>query len=248
MGNYQIINGNCLYVLDQLPAESFDALITDPPYSSGVTAANVGNRKYFSSKNCSPDISNDNMSQRAWTSWCAEWLSKSARLLKQGSPVLVFTDWRQLPSVTDAFQWANLIWRGIAVWDKINTRPQKGRFTNQCEYIVWCSKGPFDTGKTTCLPGVYAKTGTCFQKRVHSMEKPLSVMRDLCKIVRDGGQILDPFAGSGTTVAAAVLEGYSAVGIEIDSWMHDQSLDKVKNLLEDLADNKEMEIKNVERD
>ena len=35
------------------------------------------------------------------------------------------------------------------------------------------------------------------------------------KITEPGGRILDPFAGSGTTVLAAVLEGYSATGIEV---------------------------------
>lgn len=39
-------------------------------------------------------------------------------------------------------------------------------------------------------------------------------MRDIVKITEPGGHILDPFAGSGTTVLAAVLEGYTAMGIE----------------------------------
>ena len=41
------------------------------------------------------------------------------------------------------------------------------------------------------------------------------MMRDIVKITEPGGRILDPFAGSGTTVLAAVLEGYSATGIEV---------------------------------
>jgi site-specific DNA-methyltransferase (adenine-specific) len=40
-------------------------------------------------------------------------------------------------------------------------------------------------------------------------------MRDIVKITEPGGHILDPFAGSGTTVLAAVLEGYKATGIEV---------------------------------
>lgn len=52
------------------------------------------------------------------------------------------------------------------------------------------------------------------QKRAHQTEKPIALMRDLVKICEPGGTILDPFAGSGTTVAAAIMEGYSAIGIE----------------------------------
>ena len=51
--------------------------------------------------------------------------------------------------------------------------------------------------------------------RIHLTEKPLQLMRDIVKITEPGGRILDPFAGSGTTVLAAVLEGYSATGIEV---------------------------------
>lgn len=40
-------------------------------------------------------------------------------------------------------------------------------------------------------------------------------MRDIVKITEPGGHILDPFAGSGTTVLAAVQEGYTATGIEV---------------------------------
>ena len=40
-------------------------------------------------------------------------------------------------------------------------------------------------------------------------------MRDIVKITEPLGHILDPFAGSGTTVLAAVLEGYEATGIEM---------------------------------
>jgi hypothetical protein len=49
----------------------------------------------------------------------------------------------------------------------------------------------------------------------HPTVKPLSLMRHLVRLVaRSGSTILDPFAGSGTTLCAAVLEGFNAIGIE----------------------------------
>lgn len=51
--------------------------------------------------------------------------------------------------------------------------------------------------------------------RSHPTVKPLSLMRYLCRLVTPpGGVVLDPFAGSGTTLQAAVEEGFGAIGIE----------------------------------
>lgn len=49
----------------------------------------------------------------------------------------------------------------------------------------------------------------------HPTVKPLALMRELVRLVTPaGGVVLDPFAGSGTTLEAAVLEGFDAVGIK----------------------------------
>jgi len=187
---WEIIHGDALKVLGDFSPGTFDAVITDPPYASGgrtQAEKNKSTAKKYSSmgENAPPPFDGDAKDQRSWTRWAAEWLSDARKLCKPGAPVCMFIDWRQLPAATDALQWAGWIWRGTAVWDKGNSRPQKGRFRQQAEYIVWGSNGP------------------------------LQLMRDIVKITEPGGRILDPFAGSGTTVLAAVLEGYSATGIEV---------------------------------
>lgn len=49
----------------------------------------------------------------------------------------------------------------------------------------------------------------------HPTVKPLDLMRYLCRLVTPpGGIVLDPFAGSGSTLVAAYQEGFAAVGIE----------------------------------
>ena len=51
----------------------------------------------------------------------------------------------------------------------------------------------------------------------HPTVKPLDLMRYLCRLVTPpGGVVLDPFMGSGTTIEAALAEGFQAVGIERD--------------------------------
>lgn len=52
----------------------------------------------------------------------------------------------------------------------------------------------------------------------HPTVKPLALMRYLIKLVTpEGGTVLDPFAGSGTTLEAATLEGFNSIGIEMEA-------------------------------
>jgi site-specific DNA-methyltransferase (adenine-specific) len=69
--------------------------------------------------------------------------------------------------------------------------------------------------KGPCLPGVFrqAVSGT---EKLHVTGKPVEVMRGLVAICPPDGLILDPFAGSGTTIVAALAEDRRAVGIESD--------------------------------
>jgi DNA modification methylase len=51
----------------------------------------------------------------------------------------------------------------------------------------------------------------------HPTVKPLDLMAYLCRLVTPpGGIVLDPFMGSGTTIKAAISEGFQAIGIERD--------------------------------
>ena len=51
----------------------------------------------------------------------------------------------------------------------------------------------------------------------HPTVKPLAIMRWLIRLVTPpGGTVLDPFAGSGTTIEAALIEGFNPVGIEME--------------------------------
>jgi site-specific DNA-methyltransferase (adenine-specific) len=220
-----IIRGDALRILQNFPDALFGGIVTDPPYASGAADQNARQKstaqKYSSAKigSALPDFEGDSKDQRSWTHWMTEWLIEARRCSKPGAPLCMFIDWRQLPSMTDALQWAGWTWRGILVWDKTNSRPQRGRFRQQAEFVVWGSNGHMPINRDApVLPGVFRQSMPSFSRRIHQTEKPLEVMRDILKIVEPGGIILDPFAGAGTTVLAAKLEGFPAVGIELSDY------------------------------
>ena len=234
---WSILHGDSLQIIRQFEPNSFDAIITDPPYASGGSSQTTKNRstseKYssMSKDKALPDFDSDQMDQLSWMFWTAAWLQDARRIAKPGAPVCLFIDWRQLPAMTLALQWAGWTWRGVAVWDKVASRPQKGRFRQQSEYIVWGSNGKMPLERNVgCLPGVFRYPNP--QNRIHVTEKPLQLMRDVVQICEPGGRILDPFAGAGTTVLAAVQEGYETVGIEMSDAYFQRSTERLKAALE----------------
>lgn len=221
---WKLRRGDALALLRGMRTASVDALITDGPYSSGGMVR--GDRtatptsKYVCSDSSNRKIqgfSGDNRDQRSFAYWCALWLGECLRVTKPGAPALLFSDWRQLPATTDAFQAGGFVWRGIVPWHKTIARPQKGRFTAACEYVVWGSHGPMAVAGPS-LQGLVE--GNPPRDREHITQKPVEVLRELVKICPPGGVVLDPFAGSGTTGVAALLEGRRFVGFEMSDHFH----------------------------
>jgi site-specific DNA-methyltransferase (adenine-specific) len=224
MPTAEIIRGDALACLRDMPTASVDAVITDPPYSSGGMMR--GDRthstrvKYTGEKrrkSSALEFAGDSRDGRGWAYWMALWLGEALRVTKPGGVLVMFTDWRQLPASTDAVQSGGWIWRGLVPWIKPDARPQRGRYTQAAEFIVWGTAGPRPIAGET-LPGYYlARVPRANDPggRQHITEKPLDVVRSLVRIVPPGGLILDPFAGSGTTGHAAVLEDREFVGVEL---------------------------------
>ena len=101
--SWEIIHGDALKVLREFDPNTFDAVITDPPYASGSRTQAEKNKstdKKYSSmgESAPPPFDGDSKDQRSWTRWAAEWLYDARKVCKPGAPVCMFIDWRQLPA------------------------------------------------------------------------------------------------------------------------------------------------------
>lgn len=195
-------------------------IITDPPYSSGGRTQREKNRlpseKYqqTGTKKKYVDFEGDHRDARSMGYWMHQWLRPLFEAGQNGGHLLMFSDWRQLPLFTDVIQAAGFIWHSIAVWDKTpGARPVQNGFRMQSEFIVHGSRGPIPRRGRPCLNGVFSIRIDPREKQ-HVTAKPLELMRQLLKLVDPGDLIIDPFAGSGTTLVAAAEAGIEAIGIE----------------------------------
>lgn len=237
IGNATLYCGDCMEILPQITG--VDGLITDPPYSSGgMTIASRSApalSKYLNNKSYN-DFYGDNRDGRSWQLWVVLWLGRSFLGLNDGAYVMIFTDWRQLPLLSDAFQAGGFIWRGLVPWDKTasSRAPHCGYFRHQCEYIVWGSKGVLK--KSTWggpWPGLISVRVNPSEKH-HMTGKPIPLMGELVQAIPPGGTILDPFMGSGSTGVAAVLTGRHFIGIELSEFYFDVACQRLEAAQNDL--------------
>lgn len=218
-----LYHGDAITVLGKFANGVADALICDPPYSSGGMIR--GDRiqdvhtKYVQSDSdfgkMLPTFSGDNRDSFGYWFWMSIWLNECRRVVVPGGLGGVFTDWRQLPATTQAVQSGGWVWRGIVPWYKPNGRPTQGRWANQCEYFAWGTNGP-RTLAGNGYPGFYQATSPNPSTRKHITQKPVEVMAGIVQPIHEGGTVLDPFLGSGTTGVACIKTGRKFIGIEID--------------------------------
>ena len=221
IGDATLYLGDSLEILPTLG--KVDAVVTDPPYSSGGFTR--GDRTADTSKKYQStgleryfvNFAGDNRDQRSWAYWMALWLGAALQASVSGAMLIAFTDWRQLPSLTDSIQAGGWVWRGIAVWDKVNARPMPNRFSAQAEYIVWGTNGPrdFDIKGARYHDGVFSIQPPPSSEREHSTQKPVALLDRLVSVVEPGETVLDPFMGSGTTGVSCARLGRRFIGVEL---------------------------------
>jgi len=227
-----LLQGESLAILRTLPDGFVDTVLTDPPYSSGgvTMAARQADpaQKYQQSntKRTYPAMLGDNRDQRSFTLWATLWLSECWRVAKDGARCMIFTDWRQLPSMTDALQAAGWMWRGVVTWHKPSARPSLGDFKRDAEYVITGSKGKPIMHSRKCPPGVYSHSVNTARK-IHLTEKPVALLENLLDITAPGGLVLDPFAGSGSTGVACLNTGRRYLGIELSKEYHQRACERL---------------------
>lgn len=222
-GRVTLYCADCLTVLPRL--SGVDAFVCDPPYSSGgmVRGDRMQNTrvKYQSSdvQTEHPEFTGDNRDQRGFVAWATLWLLHAQAATMPGGVACLFSDWRQLPSMTDALQAGGWVWRGIVPWDKEQARPMPNRFRQQCEFVVWGTNGPrnFNPAGATYHPGIIRCPPPPLSERTMAVEKPVEALLPLVAIGPPGGLVCDAFMGTGSAALACIRTGRRFVGIEKDA-------------------------------
>ena len=191
-----LVEGDAVEAMSAMEDGSFDAVLTDPPYGIGFP--------YLGYEDTRENL---------------------VRLLARAMPQMRRVARRVyvLPGITQVSLYPEPDWIACVTWDTTGAHGKYG-FTQWMPVLCY---GP-DVEGFARLPSGMLKSdvlrisggaGVGFMRSAaekgHTCPKPLNLMRLLVRrLCRQGEKILDPFAGSGTTLVAAAMEYCQATGIE----------------------------------
>lgn len=204
-----LYHGDARELLPEVVPHDRACWLTDPPYCSGgfqeagKASGSVGKR----ADDADRFVFADALSTRGYMNLLRD-VFRWTRLCDE---IGVFTDWRMWTNTTDALECAGFTIRAMVVWAK--PRNGIGRPWLNChELLAFGMRGPASRDRIG-QPNVIdcGRSGNEW----HATEKPLDLVTRILGNM-EGEVVVDPFAGSGTTLVAAKNLGRRAIGIEIE--------------------------------
>ena len=232
----QVIVGDCVAVMNRMPAGSVALVFADPPYN-----LQLGDGALLRPDQSKVDAVDDHWDQfasfDAYDAFTRSWLQACRRLLKPNGTLWVIGSYHNIFRVGSALQDIGYWILNDVVWRKANPMPNfRGkRFTNAHETLIWAARGQDSKGYTfhydalkagnedtqmrsdwfipLCTGEERLKGGD--GKKVHPTQKPETLLaRAMMASTNPGDVVLDPFFGTGTTGAVAKRLGRHFVGLE----------------------------------
>lgn len=199
-GTVTIYHGNALDVLPELRA--IDLVVTDPPYFQPA-------QHYVPARGVKPirTLGDTSILLHAFRAWADE----LGRAVNEDGTLYVFCDGQSYPITFNAFYSLGRV-RPL-IWDKV-TSYNGYTWRHQHELIAWVER--IDTERVPTGDGdILRERGVKQADRIHPAEKPIPLLTRLIA-KHEAATVLDPFAGSGSTLSAAKQLGRKAIGIEIE--------------------------------
>jgi site-specific DNA-methyltransferase (adenine-specific) len=203
----RILRGDCVQVMRELPSESVDFVLTDPPYL--VRYRDRSGRR----------VANDDRAD-----WLCPAFAETFRLLKPGSLAVSFYGWNRVDLFFDAWRAAGFAVVGHLVFRK--------RYASNARFLAYHHEQAYLLAKgdvrlpASPLPDVidWHYTGN----RLHPTQKPAESLTPIIQaFCKPGDIVLDPFCGSGSSLVAARDAGCAYLGIELDAGHHRTASDRL---------------------
>lgn len=221
-GNYTIQCGDCKNLLKDIPSESIDLIITDPPY--GMNYHQYGKKDKGKFGLYDDETFFQNLEKP---------IIECERILKEGSAIYCFCSSHNVDQFVSLFK-RLFKFKSLLVWVKNNwsAGDLKGDYGTKTEFIIYAVKGRhLLNGKRNHNVLEYKRIPP--SKQYYPFEKPVEMLEFLIKKSSTyGDTVLDPYMGSGSTIVACENLGRKGIGFELKPEVFQIAKNRLVNRLE----------------
>jgi len=209
------MHGDCLDIMKDIPDESIDLVVTDPPYGIDFSS----NYRKQSDLKSTKGILNDGLENINFLEGVA---TELFRVLRVDSHLYWFTRWDKVDEQKPMLRKMGFNVKNNIIWVKNNWSmgDLKGAYAGQYECILFCHKGSHELNEVNGRKrhsDILKYDRVSSNALLHSHEKPIALIDFLIrKSSKENDTVLDPFLGSGTTAVAAHNTNRNFIGIELD--------------------------------
>ena len=224
LGNHRLLCGDSLSTKDcarLMNGAQADIVFTDPPYN-----VNYKGTKF-------DEIMNDNQSEEDFIKFTLEFMNRIKENLKPGGVYYICSGYRSYPLFLYAIKTVDMMFANPIIWVKNNTSMGWNDYKCKHEMILAGKKRKREAKATPILYGwnkgkhyfkdvsfeadvweMKRKTGSGM---IHPTQKPLGIInRALGNSSKPNDNVLDLFAGSGSTMIAAEMMRRNCYAMELD--------------------------------
>lgn len=211
----KLINDDCLNAMKDIPDNSIDLIVTDPPYKT-TSRGNAGNSGGMLQKKI-------NMQGKVFLHndiKVIEYIPELYRVLKEGKHCYIMTNNVNLQEILNVATSCGFKFIKSLIWNKGN-KIMGQYYMSQYEYILFFRKGKGikinNCGTSDILSIPNKKQKNKNGKNLHDTEKPIDLMKILIENSSNENDIvLDSFMGIGSTGIACKRLNRNFIGIELD--------------------------------
>ena len=206
---------DCLEGMKQIPDNSIDLAVTDPPYNTGMQGNN--------SKQWLSHFFNDKFSPEIYKKLAEDVSSELFRVLKQDKAIYIFINWKSLSVWIESLEKAGFKVKNVIIWDKVVHGLNYQNYAYTYEMIIFAVKGRFFPHNKNGIDEFYRDiwhirrnlNNESEKIEHHETQKAIEVVKlPLKHASKPGDIILDPFMGSGTTAIVCKMLDRHFIGFE----------------------------------
>lgn len=221
----RIALGDAISCLKELPNESVDLIITDPPYNLGLfmkergTNMNKLRNGHFAASGW------DDLNYEDWTIEMDKLFSECHRVLKKKGNLLMFMSIIKVETIIGLAKKHQFYYKTVGVWHKTNPIPRNMNlhFINSTETWIYLvnggTTGTFNNHGKAIHDFVETATIGVKERKYgkHPTQKPIGLLNHFIEILSNKNDVvLDPFMGSGSTGVSCKLLNRRFIGIELN--------------------------------